>query len=323
MKVKSKVIMAMLLLFLVSTIASATSVNTVKSGEAVKVHMNAEGPDLWDSQARVLINAHVEHDYGSSWLGKADFKKIYLDPITNEEVMISHGKLKEGEAFYLEWWWDPNSEQYWQYVWIMVGIGVVKTQTATYPEAEITIIFTLGGNWAWAGYTDGDTGDLGPNNPLGEWGTLTVISTYEEIGADQFDFIKQEQETVLNEWFNGDNIIRPNREYNVAETNYVLMGMIQTDQEKKDKIFNLPWSMTILLDGWEIELSSFWWYDKGGVLIGEPTMVLIFYQIYDPWTLGWGPHTLDHEFSWYNGVGANAWQEIMQLPQWEFLVSWW
>jgi len=322
MKAKSKVILAISILFLVSTIAGATSVNAVKSGEAVKVHMTAEGSDLWDPQARVLITANVEHNFGSSWLGKADFKKIGLDPITNDEVMLCHGRLKDGEAFYLEWWLDEATGQWWQYVWIIVGTGVVKTQTDTYPEAEITILFVLGGNWAWAGFVDLDSGDSGPNNPSGRWGTLTIPITVEEIGADQFDFIKQEQDTVLNAWLNRDNIIRNGDIVNIAERNYVLLGMLQLDEEKKDKIFNLPWTMTILLDGEEIELSSFWWHDKEGVLIGEPAKVLIFYHIYEPWSLGWGPHILDHEMSWYNGVGNHAWQEVMQF-QWDFTVSEW
>ena len=237
--------------------------------------------------------------------------------------MLYHGKLKDDVAYYLEWWQDPNTGQWWQYVWIIQGTGVVKTQTDTYSEAYITIIFALGGNWAYAAYDDYESGDSGPINPITGLGTLTVPITMEEIGADQFDFIKQEQEMVLDEWFNGDNIIRPGRDYNVAERNYVLIGMLQTEQEKKDKVFNLPWSMTILLDGWEIGLSSFWWHDKEGRLIGEPTKVLIFYHIYEPWTLGLGPHTLDHLMSWYNGVGANAWEDFLTLPQWEFSVSWW
>lgn len=319
MKAKSKVILAISILFLVSTVAGATSVNAVKSGEAVKVHMTAEGSDLWDSQARVLITANVEHNFGSSWLGKADFKKIGVNPITSEEVMLYHGRLKNGEAFYLDWWQNPQGE-WWQYVWIIVGTGVVKTQTATYSEAEITIIFCLGGNWAWAGFTNLGSGDSGPDNPLGEWGTLTIPITVEEIGLDQFDYIKQEQTTVLNAWLNRDNIIRNGDDVNIAETNYILLGMLQIDEEKKDKIFNLPWTMTILLDGEEIELSSFWWHDKEGVLIGEPAKVLIFYHIYEPFTLGWGSHILDHEMSWYNGVGNHAWQEVMQF-QWDFTTS--
>jgi len=98
MKVKTKVLITITMLFLVSTIAGATSVNAVKAGEVIKVHLSAEGSDLWDPGAYVLITANVEHDYLSSWTEKADFKKIGIDPITNEEVMLYHGKIKDGVA---------------------------------------------------------------------------------------------------------------------------------------------------------------------------------------------------------------------------------
>ena len=322
MKAKSKVIIAITMLFLVSSLAGATSVSAVKAGEVVKVHLSAEGSDLWDSEASILIKANVRHTYISSWTDNAEFKKIGIDPITNEEFMECHGKLKDGVAYYLEWWQDPNTGQWWQYVWIIQGTGVVKTQTDTYPEAYITIIFALGGNWAYAAYDDAESGDSGPNNPITGLGTLTVPIVMEEIGTDQFDFIKQEQETVLNAWLTGDNIIRNGDVVNIAETNYILLGMVQSDEEKKDKIFNLPWTMSMWLDGEEIELSSFWWHDKEGLIMGEPYKLLIFYHIYEPWSLIWGPHTLDHELTWYNGVGSHVWQDILEF-QWQFTASWW
>ena len=109
----------------------------------------------------------------------------------------------------------------------------------------------------------------------------------------------------------------------MAETNYIIVGMLQTDQEHEDKVFNKPWAWTMLLDGWEnIELKSFWWHDKEGRLAGESTRVLVFYYIFEPYTLGWGPHTIDHEFSWYNDVGADAWQEVL-TGQWEFTAYYW
>ncbi|MFW9822058.1 MAG: hypothetical protein ACFFE4_03940, partial [Candidatus Thorarchaeota archaeon] len=121
MKARSKVIIAITVVLLISTIASATSVGAVKAGAVVKVHLSAEGAGLWDPTANILITANVEHNYVSSWTEKASFKKIGINPITNEEVMLYHGSLKDGAAYFLEWWQDPNSGQWWQYVWIIQG----------------------------------------------------------------------------------------------------------------------------------------------------------------------------------------------------------
>jgi len=339
MKTKLKVLMAFTILFLVSSIVSVMSVTAVKTGGGkeenitiVKNHMTAVGPDLWDENARVEISANIYYEpFISSGLDKASFKKISVDPITLEETMLYHGTLKEGDAFWLEWWVNPAGEL-WNSVWIISGIGDVKTQDGTYTDVFISILFCVGwiepqgGYWAWAGFYEQEyEGFIGPHGSFGQEGTLTGLTQYEEIGLEQYysikqDSIKQEHETVLNAWLNRDNIIRNGDDVNIAETNYVLLGMLQSDEEKEDKIFNLPWTMTILLDGEEIELSSFWWHDKEGVLIGEPTKVLIFYHIYEPWSLGWGPHTLDHETSFYNGVGNQAWQEVMQF-QWGFWAS--
>lgn len=322
MKAKSKVIIAITMLFLVSTIAGATSVNAVKAGEAIKIHMRGEGEDIWDPSAMVLIKANIEHNYVSSWLDKGEFKKTAVDPVSGEEVMLSHGKIKKGEAFYLDWWQNPQG-QWWQYVWIIVGMGVVKTQTTTYSEATITLIFCLSGNWVWAGFNDTDSGDLGPISPGGEWGTLTFLTEYDEFGMEQFDYIKLEHTMVLNAWSNRENIIRHGSVVNIAETNYIVLGMIQTDEERKDHLFNTPWTMSIVLDEiWGVELSSFWWYDKEGLILDEPGKILVFYHIYEPWSLGGGLHTLDHEFSWYNGVGKQVWQEFGEF-RWEFTAWFW
>ncbi|MFW9896154.1 MAG: hypothetical protein ACFFD7_10155 [Candidatus Thorarchaeota archaeon] len=323
MKARSKVIMAITVVLLISTIASATSVGAVKAGTVVKVHLSAEGAGIWDPTANILITANVEHNYVSSWTEKASFKKIGINPITNEEVMLYHGRLKDGVAYFLEWWQDPNSGQWWQYVWIIQGTGVVKTRTNTYPEAYITILFTLGGDWAYAAFEDPDTGDSGPTNPVTGLGCVTVPIVWEEIGVNQFDFIKQEQDTVLDVWLNGENRITNNYEGHIAETHYIIVGMLQTEQEKRDKVFMQPWAWTMIMDGWEtIELKTFWWNDEEGILIGEPTKVLVFYHIYEPWTLGWGVHTIDHEVSWYNGVGSHAWQETIGW-QWNFAITYW
>ncbi|MHA2038957.1 MAG: hypothetical protein ACW98X_21190 [Promethearchaeota archaeon] len=322
MKAKTKVVLAMTLLFLVSTIANVTSVIAVKNGEVVKIHFSAEGPGYWDPTATVLITANIEHTYTSSWNDKANFKKIGWDPIKNEEFMECHGRLQGGNAWFFEWWQDPNTDLWWQYVWVIQGIGVVKTPTAIYREAVITILFVQGGNWAWAAYEDLETGDSGPNNPMGRLGCLTFPITWEEIGADQFDFVKQEQETVLDVWLNEGNRITDEYYANIAETQYIVVGMLQLDEEKKDKVFNLPWDWKMWLDGWEIPLNRFWWFDKDGELTGERQKVLVFYYIFEPWTLSWGERFIDHEVSWYNGVGAHTWQETIGW-QWNFTVTFW
>jgi hypothetical protein len=322
MKTKSKVILALTMLLLMSTIAGFTYVSAVKAGSVIKVHMSAKGSGLWDPTANVLITANVEHNYVNSWTEKAEFKKMEVDPITNEEVMLYHGKLKDGFAYFFDEWPNPVTGQMEQNVWIIQGTGTVKTQTSTYPEAFITIIFAVSGNWAYAAFDDFNTGDSGPNNPITGVGCLTMPVVLKEIGADQFDFIYQEQATVLDVWLNGGNRITNYYDGHIADTHYIIVGMLQTEQEKRDKEFMQPWEWTMWMDGVEIELTTFWWEDEEGVLIGEPAKVLVFYHIYEPWSLGLGDHTVDHELSWYNDVGSNAWQQVFTF-QWNFTISDW
>ncbi|MHA1932195.1 MAG: hypothetical protein ACW96X_06620 [Promethearchaeota archaeon] len=336
MRVKSKVILAITMLFLVSTIISATSVKAVKTGGGkednitiVKAHITAVGPDFWDENARVEIVANIYYEpFISSGLDSASFKKISVDPITLEETMLYHGRLKEGVANWLEWWANPAGE-WWNSVWLISGIGDVKTQEGTYSDVFISIVVcTQGGPtgypWAWAGFYEYEyEGFIGPHGSFGQEGTVTGLTQYEAIGLEQYYSDKQEQNRILDVWLNGGNRITNDYIANIAETNYIIVGMLQTEEERRDKVFNLPWTWTMLLDGWEnIELRSFWWHDKEGRLAGEPTRVLVFYYIFEPYTLGWGPHTIDHELSWYNDVGADAWQEIL-TGQWEFAAYYW
>lgn len=330
MKTNVKVIMTITVLLTISTIVSAIPVKAVKSGEAIKIHMFAEGDDLWDPSTTVMIKANIEHDYTSAWLKGADFKKFAVDAY-GEEVMLFHGKLKEGSIFYLDFWQSPYPPYLvFHSLWYIIGTGIVKTQTDIYKEATIEFLFSLDGSWAWAGFTDPESGVEGPDNPLGRRGTLTILTEVEEIGANQFDFIKQEHNMILDTWISGDpRIIRPGRTLNYADTIYVIIGMAQSPEEKKDKEFFPPFDMQITLDEMiDVELKSFWWYDKYGLRSppGETLNIQVFYHIYEPYTLpisSLGEHTLDHAMSFYNGVGNERTITYHDEPQWLFYVDYW
>lgn len=306
MRAKSKVIMAITILLLVSTVMGVLPVKAVKSGERIKIHMRGEGADIWDSPATVLIKANVEHDYVSSWLDKGDFKKTIVDPITGEEVMLIHGRIKEGEAFFLEWW------QGWNSVWIITGTGVVKTQTNTYSTALITLIFCVGSNWAWAGFEDPESGDSGPFSPFGEWGTLTILTKNEENGIDQFGALNSDRKKILHSLITNENRIHRDAEVSAAETNYLIVAIGQTESERKAHLWDPPYSWTIDLDSDAVELSSFWWHDKEGEIIGESVMWQVFYHIYEPFSLGYGWHDMYNEISFYEGIGQEREQIVMQ-----------
>ncbi|MFX1379158.1 MAG: hypothetical protein ACFFA4_08675 [Promethearchaeota archaeon] len=319
MKTKIKVFLAISILFLLGTVCVAVQVNAVKSGLVVKLHMRGEGADLWDPNARVLIKGNVEYDYNNAWLDNGEFKKIFIDPISGEETLLCHGRLKGGWAGYFEWWYTELSG-WWQYVWIIVGNGVVKTQTDTYSEAEITLVFCLSGNWAYASFLDpesGVDGPYGPYHPIGGPGTLTLITNYEEIGLNQF-----EHGQVINSLLTGENRITNGIEINTAETNYISVAMGQLASEKEEHIFTPPYSWTMVLDGEELNLNKFWWDDTEGLIYGEPVKWLIFYFVFEPFTLDMGEHTIEHEVSWYDGIGQSRSQSVISWA-WTFWVSEW
>jgi hypothetical protein len=319
MKTKTKVFLLASMVFLLSTVCVAVQVNAVRNGLEVKLHMVGEGPDFWDPYARVQIKGNVEYDYDNEWLDNGEFKKIFVDPVSGEETMLCHGRVKEGWALFFEWWYTPVSG-WWQYVWIVGGQGVVKTQTEKYSNAEITLIFCLSGNWAYGAFYDPETGDegpYGPYHPMGGSGTVTMLANYEEIGLNQF-----EHGEVLNSFFTGENRITNGIEINTAETNYISVAMGQLASEKEEHLFMKPWSWTMVLDGEELILNKFWWDDPEGLIYGEPVKWLFFYYIFEPFTLDMGEHTIEHELSWYDGVGQDRTQSVISWS-WTFWVSWW
>ncbi|MFW9820585.1 MAG: hypothetical protein ACFFE5_13325 [Candidatus Thorarchaeota archaeon] len=319
MRTKTKVFLVVSMLFLVSTVSFAVQANAVKNGFVVKLHMRGEGEDFWDPNARVVIKGNVEYNYNETWLDNGEFKKIYIDPVSGEETMLCHGRLKGGWAIFLDWWYTPVSG-WWQYVWIVGGNGVVKTQTDTYSEAEITLIFCLSGNWAYAQFYDPESGiygPYGPYHPMGDHGTVTFLANYEEIGLNQF-----EHGQVLNSFLTGENRITNGIEINTAETNYISVAMGQLASEKEDHLFTRPWSWTMVLDGEELMLNKFWWDDPEGLVIGEPVTWLVLYYIFEPYTLDIGEHTIEHEVSWYDGIGQDRAQSSISWS-WTFWVSLW
>jgi hypothetical protein len=319
MKTKMKVFLVVSMVFLVSTLCLAVQVKGVKKGLAVKLHMVGEGADLWDTNARVLIKGNLEYDYNDAWLDNGEFKKIYIDPVSGEEIMLYHGRLKGGWAMFNDWWYTPVSG-WWQSVWIVGGNGVVKTQTDTYSEAEIILIFCLSGNWAYAQFFDpesGTYGPYGPDHPNNAQGTLTLLANYEEIGLSQF-----EHGQVINSLVTGENRIRNGVEINTADTNYISVAMGQIASEKEEHIFTPPYSWIMVLDGEELNLNKFWWDDTEGLIYGEPVKWLVFYYIFEPFTLDIGEHTLDHEISWYDGIGQNR-TPSSTIWSWDFTVSLW
>jgi hypothetical protein len=319
MKTKVKVFLAVSMLFFVSTICVAVQVNAVKKGLIVKLHMVGEGGDLWDPNARVLIKGNVEYDYDNAWPENGEFKKIYIDPETGEESMLCHGRFKGGWAIFFDWWYTPISG-WWQYVWMIGGNGVVKTQTDTYSEAQVTLIFCLSGNWAYAQFYDPESGVDGPHGPYhpnGGPGTITLLANYDEIGLNQFEHAQ-----VINSLLTGENRITNNIEINTADTNYISVAMGQLASEKEEHLFTRPWSWTMVLDGEELNLNKFWWDDTEGLLYGEPVRWLVFYYIFEPFTLDIGPHTIEHEISWYDGIGQDRTFSSLSWS-WDFTVSSW
>jgi hypothetical protein len=302
MKTKIKVLLIISMLFLVSFSCFALKANAVKSGQVVKLHIRGEGPDLWDPNARVLIKGNVEYNYNNAWLDKGEFKKIYVDPVSGEETMLCFGQLKESWAGYYDEWISPYNVK-WNNVWIILGYGMIKTQTDTFSQAQITLIFCLSGNWAYGDFYDpesGVDGPYGPDSPTGGRGTVTLLANYDEIGVNQF-----EHGQIINYFLTQEHTIHNGYVINIAETNYIIVAMGQSASEKEDQLFRKPWSWTMNLDGEELKLNKFWWDDTEGLKVGEPVTWLIFYYVFEPFTLTIGEHTLVHEISWYDGIGQD------------------
>jgi parallel beta-helix repeat protein len=124
--------------------------------------------------------------------------------------------------------------------------------------------------------------------------------------------LASDRKKVLHSLLTGDQRITGGSWVSAAETNYLIVAMGQTKLEKKEHLWSPPYSWTIDLDDNAVELRSFWWYDKKAVFYPESAMWQIFYHIYEPNTLDLGWHDLAHKVSFYNGIGKDREQIVVQ-----------
>lgn len=72
---------------------------------------------------------------------------------------------------------------------------------------------------------------------------------------------------------------------------------------KSAEMYTPPNFVQVYIDGVQIKLNEFAWYDKAGVLVGYPVHWWTFYHIFAPGYFSVGTHTVREVFTWYNGYG--------------------
>ena len=97
--------------------------------------------------------------------------------------------------------------------------------------------------------------------------------------------------------------ISPGNTISSQNTNIVSPTVGQGAPGKSAEQFAPPYSVEVYIDGVQISLHEFAWYDQAGVLVGYPVHWWTFYHIFAPGYFSIGTHTLREVFHWYNGYG--------------------
>jgi hypothetical protein len=113
--------------------------------------------------------------------------------------------------------------------------------------------------------------------------------------------------------------IKPGTSINVAEKSFLRIGMGRTEEERQLGLFRRPYEVRMWIDGEELSVDKFLFYDKDGIFLGEPILWTIFYTMFDPGTFGLGDHYVELEFSWFDGYGRNK-EKVTQYASYDFTV---
>ncbi|MFX1256038.1 MAG: hypothetical protein ACFFCZ_30805 [Promethearchaeota archaeon] len=106
-----------------------------------------------------------------------------------------------------------------------------------------------------------------------------------------------------------------------SEKSFVAPAIWQADSEKGLYIYLPPYNIRVFIDGEEIKLLRFSYYDKtSDNPAGEPAHFWVFYHIFEPDYFETGTHTLRFEFYYYNGQGKDRTQVSEFWPELEFYV---
>ena len=162
---------------------------------------------------------------------------------------------------------------------------------------------TWSNNWNgnyWSDYPGVDDNDDDIGDTFSPWQGYDYAPF---VGKNMWD-----NSAVLNDVLNPEHKIKSEAILSVADTNYIVPKMGQSIPERRQFIWDLPYTLQILIDGEEIELKTFWWNDKEGILYGEPFFWQVFYHIFEPYSLGIGTHSFEIIYTYYNGAGPDRLQ---------------
>ncbi|MHA1210963.1 MAG: hypothetical protein ACTSSH_00750 [Candidatus Heimdallarchaeota archaeon] len=150
MKLKAKTITVLTVaLFLANILAmTAAQVNATDPKEIFMIDIIANGSDQDISSATTFIQGKIEFDkITGEALGEVEFHvKIYDD--SNKKIYSMKGKLKAGGVMFLPQYYCPVRNVIWTNLWLVMGIGVIKTSdtdlTIDYRGQTITLPNTGG-----------------------------------------------------------------------------------------------------------------------------------------------------------------------------------
>lgn len=162
--------------------------------EIVRMHIQAEGMDLWDPTYHAFIK--VKYGYDPTLVQSeppipqpvvglvenAMFKKYTIDPVTGEETVLFLGILHKGYVVYLgDVWQNPDTMITHQDVWYVIGEGKVKNSTGPYRNATIDFLFfgymQTNIKLLFARFDDGDIQGPFPNSE-GRPGMITYVTKF-------------------------------------------------------------------------------------------------------------------------------------------------
>jgi len=125
---KSKVITVLTVsLFLVSIIAVATPVKAAEPSRILMIDIMAKGDDVDIPGATSSVIGRIEFDKVSGeLLGQVEFHtKIYDE--SGEKIYSMKGKLKDAAVMILPEWYCIVREVWWTNIWLVMGVGELKT----------------------------------------------------------------------------------------------------------------------------------------------------------------------------------------------------